>query len=117
VEQFSINNQFGSCYPKDVFSPDSYEPSVFFEHIYREQNRMLAAKQAKQKEAKAKEAVKAAAQANAPVSVVRQSSTGSGFTRPEGGGEPGAKKSKWGSGPTPSSGNAFTDLSTQIGKK
>jgi len=111
VEQRELD-QFGSCYPKEVFDPDSYQPSMFFEQIYREQNRMLAAKQAKAKEAKKPQVQKIVGSAGVPV--VRQSSTGSGSTAGFGtrsdSGEPSKKRSKWDNRPTQSStGNAYAD--------
>merc|ERR1712159_167855 len=96
---------------------------MFFEQIYREQNRMLAARQAKAKEAKAKEASKAKPPVTkivggTGVPVVRQSSADSraasaaGFGTRTDSGEPTKKRSKWDNRSSgQSSGNAFADFS------
>lgn len=115
VEQSELD-QFGSCYPEDVYNPNGYDQSMFFEQIYREQNRMLAARQAKAKKEKEK-GKPVVTKITAGVPLNRQTSTDSrgsaGFgTRTEG--EPTKKKSKWDN--RASSGNALADFS-KLSKK
>jgi len=100
VEQRELD-QFASCYPKEIFDPEAYDQTCFFDAVYREQNRMLAARQAKAKEAKAKEATKAGKPpvqkivSGNPPNLQRQSSTGSGsagFGTRSDAGEPSKKR-------------------------
>ena len=100
VEQKELD-QFGSQYPEELWKPE-VEEGCYFEQIYREQNRMLAARQAKAK------AAKAAGEKTAAVGERRPSVGSAGF-----GGrsdEPAAKRSKWGNANDASSGNAFADF-------
>lgn len=75
----------GSNYPVDLFNPNYADPECFYDAIYKQQNLMLS------KKAAAKEAAKAAVVTRvigaAPVSLSRQTSTGS-----QGGDR---KRSKW----------------------
>jgi len=75
------------------------EEGCYFDQIYREQNRMLAARQAKAKAAKA---------VGDKSALERRGSVGFG-TKSD---EPQAKRSKWGnaSDAAASSGNAFADF-------
>lgn len=119
-------DSFGTCYSKELFDPSALTDAMYFDTIYREQNRMLANRQAKAKAAKTKKEASGAkvSKVVGGVPVVRQSSAGSGAvlgsagfgTRKEAKGEPAKKKSKWdnransGGGGAASSGDAYADF-------